>query len=88
MSSSEETLPSVKGLPSLHLFFLLLPLEQALWEPTVEVSPASLAKLEAVAVFALVSLDCSALGPVSHYFPSFLSISPLLSYFPSNFYLG
>jgi len=66
MGSFEETLPFVKGLPSPHLSSLLLPSEQVLWEPTVEVSPASLAKPEAVAVIAQVPLADSTLESVPH----------------------
>jgi len=66
MGSFEETLPSVEGLPLPHLSFLLLPLEQVLWEPTVEASPASLAKPEAVAVIAQVPLADSTLESVPY----------------------
>ena len=88
MSFLEKALPSVKGSPSLHLFSSLLPLEQVPWKPTVEASLVSLAKLEAMTVFACMPPSCSTLGSVPHYSPSFLSTSLLLSYFPSNFYLG
>ena len=52
----EQTLPSVKDIPSPYLFFLLPLLVQALLEPIVKVLLASLSKLEAVAVFVIVSL--------------------------------
>ena len=66
MGSFKETLPSVEGLPSLHLSSLLLPSEQVLWEPTVEVSPASLAKPEAMAMIAQMPLADSTLESVLH----------------------
>jgi len=66
MDFFEETLPSVKGLPSLHLSSLLLLSEQVLWEPTVEASPASLAKPEAVAMIAQVPLADLTLELVPH----------------------
>ena len=52
----EQTLPSVKNVPSPYLFFLLPLLVQALLEPIIEALPASLSKLEAVVVFVIVSL--------------------------------
>jgi len=66
MGSFEETLPSIERLPSLHLSSLLLPSEQVLWEPAVEVSPASLAKPEAVAVIVQVPLADSTLESMPH----------------------
>jgi len=66
MGSFEETLLSVEGLLSPHLSSLLLPLEQVLWEPTVEASPAFLAKPEAVVVIAQVPLADSTLESVPH----------------------
>jgi len=88
MSSFKETLSSVEGLPLLYLFFLHLPSEQVSWEPAVEVSPASLAKPEAVAMIAQVPLTDLTLDLVPHWSLSFLSISPLLSYSLSNYDLG
>jgi len=64
MGSFEETLSSVEGSLLPHLSFLLPLLEQVLLEPAIEVSPAFLAKLEAVAIFALVPPDYSTLGLV------------------------
>jgi len=60
-------------------------LEQALLEPAVETTPASLAKYEAIAMIAQVPLADLTLGLVTHWSPSFPLISPLLSYFPSNY---
>jgi len=88
MGSFEKTLPFVEGSLLPYLFFLFSLLEQALWEPAVKVSPASLAKLKAVAVIVLVPLNCSALELVPCCSPSFLLISLLFSYSLSNFYLG
>ena len=53
-------------LPSPHLSFPHLPSEQALLLFIVEMSPVSLAKLEAMAIFAFVPPDCSTLEPMSH----------------------
>ena len=77
-----ETLISVKNSLLLHLFFLPLPLEQALLEPIIEVSPVSLAKLEALAIIIFVPPNCSALKLVPYCSPSFLSASSLLSPVP------
>jgi len=67
ISSFEETLPlAVRISPLLHLSFLLLPLEQVLWEPAVEASPASLAKPVAVAMIAQVPLADLTLELVPH----------------------
>ena len=66
MGSFEETLPCIEGLPSPHSSSLLLLLEQVLWKPAIEATPASLAKSEAVAVIAQVHLADSTLESVPH----------------------
>jgi len=84
MGCIEQTLPPIEGILLLCLFSLLLLLKPVLFEPAIEVSPASLAKLETMAIVAAVP----------HYFvlePVFSivvipSISLPLSYFLSNSY--
>ena len=81
-----QTLPFDWGILLLYLFFPLLPLEQVLPKFTIGGPLASLAKLEAMVLAAIVSLHCSTLELVLHYiFAS--SASLLLSCFPSNSYL-
>jgi len=63
-------------------------LEQVLWEPTVEASPASLAKPEAVAIIAQMPLADLTLELMPHYSPSFLLAFPLLFCSPFNSYPG
>jgi len=70
-----QTLPSVVGIPSLHLFFPLPPLEQVPLEPAVEVFPAFWAILEVVAIvllyyFALELVASILITPSSFIFPS------------------
>jgi len=84
-----ETLSlAVRVLPLLHLFSPHLSLEPVLWEPTVEVFPAFLAKLEAMTMIAQMPLDCLTLEQVSHWSPSFFSASLLLFCFLSSYNLG
>jgi len=87
MDFFEEILPlAVRVFPLLYLSFPHLSLEQALWEPTVEASPTSLAKLEALAIIAFVPLGYSTLEQRLYYSSSFSLIFLLLSYSPSSFY--
>jgi len=78
-----QTLPSVESMPSLYLFSLLPLLELVLFEPAVEAFFAFLAKLEAVAIVAVVFLGCFALELVL-YCLFILLVTPLLSCFSSS----
>ena len=49
-----QILLSVEGVPLSYLFFPLPPLEQVLLEPAIEAPFISLAKLEAMAIVALI----------------------------------
>jgi len=86
MGFIRQTLPFAWGALFLHSFSLLLPLEQALPELTVEVSPVFFPKLEVLAVIAIVLLHCLTLEPVALVF-IIPSISSLLSCFPPSSYL-
>ena len=86
MGSKIQILPADLGILSLHLFFLSLPLEQALLVPTIKKPLVSLAKLEAVVSITIVLLCCSTLELV---IPALfaLSIFLFLTYFPFSSYL-
>jgi len=85
MSPAEaQTLPTDLGIPLPCLFSLLLLLEQILSVSAVE-PLTSLAKLETMAIIAIVLLDCSILKP-KLYCLIIPSISFLLFHFLSSFY--
>jgi len=81
-----QILPADSGILLLYLSSLLLLLEQAMLAPTVEKLSIFLAKYEAMAVFAIVFLDCFVLELKPYYLSFLLSIFPCLSCFPSGFY--
>ena len=61
MGYKVQTLPANLGILLLHLFFLLLLLEQALLVLTVEEPLVFLAKLEAAVIVAITPSNCSIL---------------------------
>ena len=85
MSSIKQTLFSVESVPLLHLFSLLLLLELVLLESVVEVFTASLARLEVMVIFVIVSLAVLELVSSVLVIPL---ISSLLFYSLSRSYLG
>jgi len=89
MGFIEHLLPFVKGAPLLHLFSLLLPSEQVLFEPTVEALLASLAILEAVVFIAFTSyyFVLRLLPPVPAILLAVKIVDGGLYFIPLHFYL-
>ena len=83
-SIKAQTLPTDLGIPLLHSFSLLPPLEKAFLASTIKLL-ASSAKLEAIASVTIVRLSCFALEP-KLFSSSLLSASLYLVYSSSNFY--